>query len=360
MVGQNQTIKYIDELTGIRGLAAWWVVLYHFREFLAPHIPHWLTQFISHGYLAVDFFFILSGFVIFVSNGKAVSNFSIKSIRVFYLKRLARIYPLHLATLIAALAYPLAVYFYKGDIDSSARYDFGAFVANIFLVQDWGFIKGLTWNVPSWSISAEFFSYLLFPAMVVLVIRIRQYPKVCVLFALLSMLLLVGVAKYFDLKNIGDNIPEFGVIRCFFQFFVGCVLANLFLNHNLFLARYRLFVEGVAVLGLVAILASDLKDYWIMPVTFSAIIVTISVGRSIYSKLLSAKFIQIMGFISYSTYMLHFIFRDWYKAFFVKEGQEPNLYVLFGIFVLIFVASYASYQLIEVRLQLAVRKRLRL
>ena len=60
----------IHALTSLRGIAAWWVVLFHFDTYLLPYIPVAVFQFIAKGYLAVDLFFCLSGFVIFLNYGK--------------------------------------------------------------------------------------------------------------------------------------------------------------------------------------------------------------------------------------------------------------------------------------------------
>ena len=89
----------LDALTGVRGLAAWWVVFFHFREYLVPYVPSSALAVMAHGNLAVDLFFVLSGFVIYYTYAGHLGSRS--EIRLFFIKRVARIYPLHLLTLLA-------------------------------------------------------------------------------------------------------------------------------------------------------------------------------------------------------------------------------------------------------------------
>ena len=88
----------IPALTSIRGIAAWWVVLYHFREHLPSGCPEWLLALTAHGYLAVDLFFILSGFVLALNYAESLPG-DLAGATGFYRLRFARIYPLHFVIL---------------------------------------------------------------------------------------------------------------------------------------------------------------------------------------------------------------------------------------------------------------------
>ena len=93
----------IPALTGIRGLAAWWVVLYHFRETYPDDPLHIAGRVMAHGYLAVDFFFELSGFILALNYLHVFRNLSSRQAVQFLGLRLARIYPLHIFMLILFL-----------------------------------------------------------------------------------------------------------------------------------------------------------------------------------------------------------------------------------------------------------------
>ncbi len=160
--------RQIDSLTSLRGIAAWWVVVFHFRDHIWPAGSYW-SHLASYGYLAVDLFFIMSGFVIQLRYGEMFERLSFPKFGDFIITRLARIYPLHLFMCIVYLLNPLAIHFFSHSGEITARYDPTQYVLGLFLVQAWGFLPGYGWNVPSWSISVEFAAYLLFPLLCLLV-----------------------------------------------------------------------------------------------------------------------------------------------------------------------------------------------
>src|SRR4051794_918668 len=144
-------------LTAIRGLAAWWVVLFHLRHLMAPSAPPWVIATLAHGNLAVDLFFILSGFVMALNYGERVSGGGWRGYGDFLFRRFARSYPLHLLTRRGFAAYALrAVGF--GDASMETQ-DWGYFGESVLLVQNGGLTSATAWNVPAWSISTEIFGY---------------------------------------------------------------------------------------------------------------------------------------------------------------------------------------------------------
>jgi peptidoglycan/LPS O-acetylase OafA/YrhL len=145
--------KHIRGLTGLRGIGALWVVLFHLT--FGRGIPV-----IDLGFLGVDLFFILSGFVLsYVS----ITNIdTVPRYLEFLRQRLTRIYPLHLFTL-CILA--MIVLFVPGFSEryNVPRFEPDAFVASLLLIQNWFYWLPGCWNAPSWSLSAEWFAYLTFP-----------------------------------------------------------------------------------------------------------------------------------------------------------------------------------------------------
>lgn len=147
-------------LTGMRGIAAWLVVLYHIRLSVAG-LPHSVVAVLAKGYLAVDFFFLLSGFVIWLSWGERLRRGGIGAVPGFLWRRLARIWPLHLFMLGCAVA--LALLLLALGKHDAVHQPFADLPLHILLLQNWGFTDHLAWNDPSWSISTEWAAYLLFP-----------------------------------------------------------------------------------------------------------------------------------------------------------------------------------------------------
>jgi len=331
----------IHALTAVRGLAAWWVVLFHFDAYLEPYLPSWGFAFISRGYLAVDLFFCLSGFVIYFNYGNlAVTN--MRDISVFYLKRLAKIYPLHIFTIgLYALLLGALLLSHHGIPDQ--RFSGQSLLANLFLVQDWGFATDFTWNVPSWSISAELAAYLLFPVIVVLVRATKGRIPV----SLIAIALLLGLLNLFYAPTdfqIGKAISSLGVVRCVTQFTIGAILARLYLA-NAFtgrLVRPCLFALAVLFLYL---------GWWrlesaMIPLAWAALVFATARGDRARG-FLNWRWVVFVGDISYATYMIHYFVRDIFKLALVHDGQvTPLSYVLLSLLV-IFIVSVPLYLLVE-------------
>ncbi len=167
----------IKALSGARALPPLILVLYHFCEGHFYRDAKWFDVPVGKGYLWVEFFFALSGFIlIHVYGGRAWEFWRGKAYIPFLQARLARLYPLHLFTLFAILFLLWAqntladlggyVSFYNQPYHPMLTLP--SFVANLFLVQAWNLFPWLTWNGASWFVSVEFLLCLLFPIYVLL------------------------------------------------------------------------------------------------------------------------------------------------------------------------------------------------
>jgi peptidoglycan/LPS O-acetylase OafA/YrhL len=154
----------IDSLTALRGFLAVWVVLYHFANDLIRLFPAFDTAdpFLRNGHFAVPGFFVLSGFVLAHNYAARFQHLSVREVVRFWALRLARIYPVHLVTLLIVAAM-VGVADLVGFSLTDAGYTARDFVLNLFLVHTWVPEFRLNWNYPSWSISSEWFAYLAFP-----------------------------------------------------------------------------------------------------------------------------------------------------------------------------------------------------
>src|ERR1051325_579575 len=196
-------------LTGIRGIAAWFVVLYHVRLGAAWALPPAATDILAKGYLAVDLFFMLSGFVLWLNYSDRLRAGGIAEAPAFLLRRIARIWPLHLLMLAGAVAFVLAVA--ATGREPSGHYPWAELPLHIVLMQNWGFTDALTWNDPAWSISCEFAAYLLFP-LLALGTDWRRFrtPALCGLLLLFALALHATLAAG-GAAGLGDQIPRFGL-----------------------------------------------------------------------------------------------------------------------------------------------------
>ena len=188
LAAPSQRLPEIISLTTLRGLFAVWVVTFHFRPDLGHLLP-WadgLAPFFRRGAMAVPGFFMLSGFVLAYNYADRFRTLRWAGVLRFLALRLARIYPVHVATL---LLVALMVWGGRriGYQLTDAGYSAHDFVLNLVLAQTWVPEFRLTWNYPSWSISSEWFAYLLFPFGAAWVLRGLTTPVRAVTFGLVSL-----------------------------------------------------------------------------------------------------------------------------------------------------------------------------
>jgi peptidoglycan/LPS O-acetylase OafA/YrhL len=310
----------IPELTSIRGLAAWAVVLHHIRWWM-PDSVKFLG---AYGYLAVDLFFVMSGYIMMHVHGRDFFKIERRATRDFFARRFARIYPLHLLMLLAYVAVTLKV---SGQL--SSRFSTGSFGAQLVLGQAFTGNFGLyTWNVPAWSLSVEAVAYLLMPVIAWMILRssAKALSVTCV-----GLVMLLPITLYLrGLEDLNSAIPE-AILRGVVQFALGCVLYSLHRTHR---AKWILvlpvigFLLTFAIIGKAALLLS-------LPTALFAIVTVGLQGQ----KLLTNPVLLTLGKWSFSTYMVHYFVIDLAKRF-----PAP----MWAWFTLILVTSGLLYTFYEV------------
>jgi peptidoglycan/LPS O-acetylase OafA/YrhL len=338
---------YVPSLTGLRGIAAWWVVFYHFSEPLSI-APHWVITFVSYGYLAVDLFFILSGYVIYLTTRLQLAKIGWGGAVKFWIVRVIRIFPLHLFVMTLFLLNPLALHFFSDSGVAGDRYSWGYFFASLFLVQNWGFFPDLKWNIPSWSISTEFAAYLISPLLIWFGVSKIDRRRDVLVFAIVGASALLGIIFHFDEReSIGQGITSLGLIRCILEFWIGlCVGALACADRECLIARNS-NINSILILCILLIFIflslSSLDNYWFVPILFSLLVYFIGMNQGIFSRLLGSRFIHYLGLISYSTYLLHFFIKDWVKFLSPSIGVAQFLIYI----VACFIGSILSFHAVE-------------
>lgn len=324
------------------------MVFYHFREHL-PLGPSGLPFFVAgQGYLAVDLFFVLSGFVIQLNYGPSLSRLSASAVRRFAVARFARVYPLHLVVSLIFLVTPIALWVHVGDWDPSDRHDWVYYIASLFLVQNWGFLHRLAWNVPAWSISTEFGAYLLFPPAAYLASRLIRHRATALVW-IGGCLLILAVAFWgAGLPSLGSDITTFGLPRCVLEFVAGVGLGRAFL---LFGPPGRGTQRALLVLAVAAIAArfsAGVPDYISMPPAFAMLIFAFTARGGIVVRALSARSLIYLGNISYATYLCHFFFKDWVGFLVIQPGVPA--WIIWGAYLgVVFIASAVLHKWVELR-----------
>ena len=167
--------------TALRGIAALLVVFYHFGFGAGSHFVFESAPFFRRSYLWVDFFFMLSGFIISFTHPEFRARTRMKDIGLFLVRRFARVYPLHIVCLAYMVVFSgvTALIALHGGKPLSAEWSplgLQHLVAQIFLLSAWGIVPDVGWNIPSWSISAEMVAYLAFPVLAIVTGSRRAAP----------------------------------------------------------------------------------------------------------------------------------------------------------------------------------------
>lgn len=325
MTSADKSPRFVA-LDSWRGICACMVALFHFD--VLSHLS--FLPFVRHAYLFVDFFFVLSGFVIAANyRSRLADGFGTGR---FMVLRLGRVYPLHLVTLLLFIPIDAA----KDGVSANL---FQAIVTNVFLLQGLG-INPQNWlNFVSWSISTEFVAYVIF-AVVVSRVGIAIWPWLLPVVA--------GPAVLATLSPHGmDATYDYGLVRCLYGFALGVICFDLrerfsFLRAGLTpSAETVLEVASFALaFGYVAAAGSNLLLSVASPMVFALIVLVFAREGGAVSRILTVPSMLMVGTLTYSIYMLHPFVRavvraalmvvermlhtDLFMVYALTPGQEPT------------------------------------
>ena len=340
-----QDAANIRPLTSLRFFAALWVVLFHYWPKLDVAFTPAL---VAKGYLGVELFFVLSGFILCHVYLAAAGEGRFKY-GAFLWNRLARVYPLHLATLFGMIALGVVAGLAGVAIDAEIlRWD--ALPANLLMVHAWGLAPAAAFNHPSWSISAEWFAYLTFPAIAFAAWRLRARPWLFAGGTLAAMAILYPTFQALTGQSLTQATIAWGALRIVPCFALGCAMYSLWRSgavRSTRMAAIGAFFSGAALLATAILGAPDM----VIVATFGALILSLAGLAQHGSTFGSQAAFVYLGEISYSTYM---ICVPWKIIFVNGAARVLNLadeklpLPLWIIFIAALVPlSAASYHLIE-------------
>lgn len=324
-----------EALDSWRGICASMVMIYHFA--IASHF--YPVGFIRNSFLFVDFFFVLSGFVIAINyEDRLKQGFGVVR---FMALRLGRVWPLHaflLAAFIVLELILLAVPFLQAAIGRGAFSDdahsIAAIFTNLTLVHSLpGVHEDVTWNGPSWSISVEFYTYLIFAVGLWIVSRLPK-SNWFLIFGVLGIMIAAPIFIY----NFGAKQNIFlttggGLVRCLYGFAAGVLASKILLAYkDQILALFRkpyvaTLLEVVATLGTIVFvsLIGFSSFNLLAPYLFLIVILIFAPQAGAISKFLLMKPLLRLGALSYSIYLVHYIVQAvlyiGYDAVFASSGQ---------------------------------------
>ncbi len=291
----------IKPLTTLRFFAALVVVIHHFGYF-APYPVEEYTSFLKKGYLAVDFFFILSGFIL--THAYTASYLTGRFSRHdFLLRRFARIYPVHIVMLTLMAVVAMTPLHFGPIKDWPGEYPWDLLFHNIILIQGWGIDDTLGFNIPSWSISAEWFAYLLFPFLLPLCVRLSPaFLLICSGAAYVGLWL---VSNHIDpLRPLTEFTNDFSIFRIMPAFVLGMALYRF----KAVRASNNMAGWGIIVYAGIAALCMHKGFIDILTIPCFALIIVwaADLDRLGRSSWLARPWPVWLGEISYALYMVHY------------------------------------------------------
>lgn len=341
----------LRSLTSLRFIAALWVAVYA----LWPHLAVTGTPgLVAKGYLGVELFFVLSGFILchvyLAQTGE--KRFSYKG---FLWARIARVYPLHLATLVGVgiLAFGAMA---AGMAVDDGILGWSSLPANLTMTHAWGLAPESAWNHRSWSISAEWFAYLLFPVFAFVAWRLRARPLMAVAGALVLL-----AALYLGFPRLaGFHLTEatiaWGALRIVPCFAYGCALYLLFQRAPL--PRPALISAAAAVL-IVAAAAIGLWDGVLVALAGLLILGLASLPNAKAGVLASRPAVY-LGEISYSVYMVLVPWQLLAVNLAARATNAPDkhlqLFVWLAVLAGLPIVAAVSYHLVEFPARRALRR----
>ena len=343
----------IIQLESLRGIAALTVVLYHYS--FTAHNSITQNFFILNGYTMVDFFFLLSGYIITLSVFEKLNTF--KDIKFFIFRRFFRVYPLHFLFLIFYALLEIIIYFFELKTGIARNYNLPnnsiSFIHNLLLTN--GFLlKVETFNAPSWSISVEFYCYIFFS---VLVFFSKKYYKLlAIIIIFISAAILYNYTRIESLSFERITSNYITLFRCFYYFFIGSLFFFIFKKHNLKISK--LFNVLIFFTLVILFIGKDQLNYF-LPLIFGLVIFFSHYGRqhNYINKVLSNKILIFFGTISYTIYISHYIilwfFRQFYRfvykantmdanSNFTIVGLESYIFILLGITFTILLSLFLN------------------
>jgi peptidoglycan/LPS O-acetylase OafA/YrhL len=332
----------LAQLTGLRGLAALLVLFGHLKT------PEGMTldfgifdPFSRFGGFGVDVFFVLSGFILcHVYADRLLADRGV--LREFFVARFARIYPLHVLTLVLMLGAHLVSLRAGVTPTEASGYTIDASLLSLLLVSEW--VGAVAPNPVSWSISVEFANYLIFAVVILAMARFRRWsPFVIILCAVVLA-----------------TIDDWRLARGVDEFIMGCAAffcAREFtwrgmgwLSGPLFVAPFLLSAYGIY------------SQYWLVALCFAAVVFLLASGsrRDPFQRLCSSRPLVFLGDISLSVYLFQwFIWIGW-KHVIAKTppfAAHPYLMVL-GAATTVIGVSVITHPAFERPTRTWLRKRL--
>jgi peptidoglycan/LPS O-acetylase OafA/YrhL len=357
----------IRPLTGIRGFAAGLVLLIHFFPLWAGLLPglHIFDRLAGRGYVGVDLFFILSGFIlnyVYFDAGKSGPDWA--DYRSFVWHRFIRVWPVHFAGLLLMLGLVLAAGMVHWPV--TGNYAWEALPFQLTMTHAWPLpgtgwsadpLAAYSWNYPSWSVSAEWFAYLLvFPLAWRLLRGLDRAGETVA--AVLAGLVIAGWAGLLE----PCPVPVFGMTsRVTVEFVTGALLYRVFSTEGMITRGCQRAAGGIFLVVLLCLLFAPVgATKWIV-VLFPALLLGLTAEQALVARFFTLRPVLWLGRISYSIYMTQAIVQRLLKAALNPARFEPSpfmvrLLLCLGVLGLVLGMASLFYYLVETPARAGLRR----
>jgi peptidoglycan/LPS O-acetylase OafA/YrhL len=328
-----------------------WVIFNHLvgqgmmLELWASGLPSPAQSVFRGGYLAVQTFFILSGFVL--ARGYANTIWNRLSLKKFFLARFARIYPVYLLSLLVVGRFILES---LGRPGRSFPQKVILLADYVFLLLGWLGPRGVGWNTPAWSLSCEFVFYLCFP-LLFLWLRKGTNERLWTAFAIAMTLPIAlahaGVpAQWKPIHHLSDFVAGIVAAKVYESLREGSQTSfeqrGYWFYWPALIAGFALIIHPQVLAGTIADLNTALR-----PVNM-ALLIGLALNGGWFARLLSTKFSDYLGQASYSMYILHVPILWWYTRYaFHKMGPAPHEMASLAFLLAVILVSIAAFELVE-------------
>ena len=310
---------------------------------------------IGHGYLAVDLFFVLSGFVMALNYAGLFSQgIRASAVRIFLSRRVARIYPLYLLTLLIATGLVVI-----GHLDFSGGSLARTFWPNLLMVQNWGNWASI--ETPAWSISTEWFAYMLFPLLLTFVFfrsRAGAFAMFVLCVSSLFCLAAFFTSPYDRLKvfDLTKGYPS--LVRCVAEFTLGIIAYRARDSRFGTVAKHLTWLPIALVVLLLVLLALKRTDVLVV-LLFPFLILSLDGERNFLSHCLGSRGPEFLGLVSYSVYLVHYLLvpaLNGVDSYVRRHGRShSHSYAVAVVFPIMMLCASCTYFFVEIPGRRALR-----
>lgn len=283
-------------LDSFRGLCALAVVVYHLR--VVGSFTE--LEFFRNSAALVAFFFVLSGFVLAHAYGAKMTV----DVRSFFISRTFRLFPLHIFMLGVFILLEVGRYIahQKGmefnNVPFTGKFAPSEIIPNLFLVQSWtSLTNALSFNYPSWSISIEYYTYMIFAVTLGIALVGRKLSWAVI--SVLAFVLIYQDNAFFTQESLRG-------LSCFFA---GCLTYVAFISLTKVIKPgfwLLTVLEGVSLICAATLMMADIEQKaTVVSLMFCLVIVIFAFDGGAFSRLLNVGFFRFLGKLSYSIYLTH-------------------------------------------------------